>query len=77
MSYTAGNTTIRPIYGMPSIQKPCVYTVPKELNVVTYINQLNTTMTALKTFNNKNAALENNQFIKNNINIAISNASTP
>jgi hypothetical protein len=33
-------------------------------------------MNALKTFNNKNAAIENIQFVRNTINIAILNAST-
>jgi len=71
---SSAKTTSRTIYGITSTPKPCLYTIPKTLDINIYLRQLNMTMIALKNNNNKVAALENIQIVQNNIAAAIAGA---
>lgn len=70
MSYVT-NTTSRPIYGIISKSKSCVYNVPSDLDINTYLTDLNKTLYSLKQFNNKQGAIENILIIETRLNTAI------
>lgn len=72
---SAAKTTSQNIYGVSLVPKPCKYTVKPALDINTYLRQLNSTLIALKNFNNKTAAIENITIIQSNITNAIAEES--
>ena len=63
----------RPIYGIAKKSQPCVTTIPEDQDINTYLQLLQTVLSALATNNNKTAALESVQIIENRIDRVLNN----